>query len=279
MEIQRDPSRESNVNAATSTEVGRQNGYTDQMIISDHFPEPEPYLELQLEEAAIHLLAYLKARESLRTKRTSNVVRKDICVEIAESFRTDRKTPYRDENALRSKIAEAFDYLNFNSLLAARPDQENVFDITSRGYEVSSAADLESSSLLRFFKNGQLHPSVINASSESFLRRDYEYAVFSALKSLEERVRKVSGLGSDRIGKDLMRTAFGNGGALFDPTEVKAEAEAIGHIFAGVIGYLKNPTSHRTVEHDPIEAMEQLFFVSWMHRQIDKRDPDLPSNE
>ena len=187
------------------------------MVITDHFPEIEPFIELNAEEAAIHLLQYIKKCIADPRTNQNKVNRNNICIEIAAAFRPERKTPHKLEVALKLKAAEAFDYLRFNLYLVGEPAQDQWYFVTRKGHEVDEIKDLEKQSLLRLFKDGSLHSEVVEAAFEPFLRRDYEYAVFSSLKKLEVKVREVCDLEPKCIGVDLMRKAFAAGGALFDP--------------------------------------------------------------
>lgn len=241
------------------------------MLVTDYFPDSEIILELKTEELAVRRLSYVKMRPRTGPQWLSPAHRGNICTEIAHSYRPERKTPHQHENEIKRRIAEAFDYLNSNNLIAPEPDQDNTFYVTPRGTEIETYGDLEDSMLLRVFTDNQLHPEVANTAYDAFLRGDYEYAVFSVLKKLEEKVRIAAKLPNTKLGPNLMRQVFGKGGFLFDPSEVAAEAESIEHVYAGVIGYLKNPTSHRTVEHDPKEATEILFMASCLYGQVDRR--------
>ena len=241
------------------------------MIINDFFSDPEVYLEIELEEAALTLLHFLKVRVSEHPNKM--IHRRDISVEIAMLFRqsTSTRQPIPRENEFMQKIAGAFDYLKFNCLLSAKVEQENSYVITEKGWATEGDSDLETSRLLKMFVDKQLHQRVIDSSYDSFLRQDYDNAVFKAFRALEDRVRMEAGLTKETIGRGVMNTAFKDGGTLRDPTEHKTEADSFMNICSGAVGYLKNPSSHRAVNFDPIEVIEILFMASWMHRQVDTR--------
>ena len=71
----------------------------------------------------------------------------------------------------------------------------------------------------------------------------------------------------------MMREAFKpSSGPLTDKSQNKGEQEALQHLFAGAIGYCKNPHSHRnTVIEDPAETVELLFLASLLLRIVDSR--------
>ena len=60
-----------------------------------------------------------------------------------------------------------------------------------------------------------------------------------------------------------MRKAFGNSGPL-TPTHVpKAEQDSLTHLFAGAIGWFKNPLSHKHVGIGRVDyAAQTLMFAS-----------------
>ena len=107
-----------------------------------------------------------------------------------------------------------------------------------------------------------------------FLRGDYDTAVFQAFKEVEISVRSASRLGNDRLGCALMRDAFNpKTGPLSDAQEVPGEQTALMELFAGAIGYFKNPGSHRDVELTAIEAAEAIMLASRLLRIVEARVP------
>jgi len=76
-------------------------------------------------------------------------------------------------------------------------------------------------------------------------------------------------------GVALMRKAFDpNTGPLRnpDPAVPFGEREAEAHLFAGAIGCVKNPQSHRNVQiTDPGEAIDLLFVANRLMRIVEAR--------
>ncbi|WP_374208665.1 TIGR02391 family protein [Pseudarthrobacter cellobiosi] len=98
-------------------------------------------------------------------------------------------------------------------------------------------------------------------------------AVSEAFKSLEVRVRKLSGL--DQSGASLMTTAFAAKSPILDvATEdgrsAQDEREGFMALFRGAMIGIRNPKAHELFrEEDPQQALEYLAFASLLHRRID----------
>ena len=94
-----------------------------------------------------------------------------------------------------------------------------------------------------------------------FLQGDYDTAVFRAFKQVEIAVRKAGGYGEKDRGTDLMRKAFHvETGNLADPKKQTAEKQALSDLFAGAIGYLRNPVSHRDIDFTAEEAAKVIII-------------------
>ena len=76
-----------------------------------------------------------------------------------------------------------------------------------------------------------------------------------------------------------MRKAFNvDDGNLTDPNQQPAEKQARSDLFAGAIGSLKNPGSHREVEITAEEAAEVIIFASHLLRIVDSCNLSEASN-
>ena len=123
----------------------------------------------------------------------------------------------------------------------------------------------------------QLDPILARKVIPTYLRGDYETAVFQAYKEVEVRVRQVCRFGDDKLGVSLMREAFNpDKGPLRDENIDQSEREAMAALFAGSIGLMKNPASHRNTNlDDPGEAAEAILWANYLLRIVDRRAASL----
>jgi Protein of unknown function (Hypoth_ymh) len=82
------------------------------------------------------------------------------------------------------------------------------------------------------------------------------------------------------FGVPLMRKAFGPSGALTDANSVESEKEALAHLFAGAIGYFKNPPRHRNLDIDDARmAASRILFANELLALLDIRRSHLDLEE
>lgn len=119
----------------------------------------------------------------------------------------------------------------------------------------------------------RLHPAVIDSASALFADRQYDSAVTEAMKSVEVRVRDLTGL--QLSGVPLMQEAFKPSGPHLDVSVESGrsgsdEREGYFHLFRGVMLGIRNPKAHElSRSEDPDEAMEVLALASLLHRRLD----------
>ena len=145
-------------------------------------------------------------------------------------------------------MAEAWDWLVFNQLVAMDPDSGafngNAY-VTQKGHH--AANEPKALALIRAEArlDVELHELVPASVRSQFLRGEYESAAFTALRQVEIRVRELAGAAQADVGVPLMQSAFRENGPLADPQQVAAEREATMALFWGAFGVFKNPASHR----------------------------------
>jgi uncharacterized protein (TIGR02391 family) len=119
-----------------------------------------------------------------------------------------------------------------------------------------------------------LHPRIAQQVWATFLRGDYDTAVFQAFKDVEVAVRTAAGLPLTDFGVSLMRKAFhSDSGPLADAEAPSAERQARLELFAGAIGSYKNPQSHRMVTVNADECVELVVLASHLLRVVDTLKP------
>jgi len=115
----------------------------------------------------------------------------------------------------------------------------------------------------------RLSSEIAVSAKPAFVRGDYETAAFSAMKTVEVRVRELSGLPDGLFGVELMQAAFGTQGPLTDQSAEGGAQVATMNVFAGAIGAFKNPASHRIVLFDdPLEAVEVVQLADLLLRML-----------
>lgn len=125
-----------------------------------------------------------------------------------------------------------------------------------------------------------LHPAVRDAAGSFFADGQHEAAVSEAFKSIDVRVRDLTGI--DRPAVDRMAQAFKPDGSVLDVSahEGKSgedEQEGFMHVFRGAMMGIRNPGAHELFQPgDPQQALEYLGFASLLHRRIDAAEAKRP---
>ena len=228
-------------------------------------PDPESLLSLEPEELAGVVLEYLN---SLSPPETGQLNRYTFSLP-----HTIQEYPAQYKERMSQALMEAWVWLEREGLIAPKPGSQGewVF-VTRRGQAIKSAADLETYRKADMLPRRMLHPVIAQKVWATFLRGDYDTAVFQAFKEVEVKVRDAGGFDAGDIGVPLMRKAFDPAkGPLTDLTLPPGERESLAHLFAGAIGLYKNPHSHRNVVIDATEAVEMIMLASHLLKIVDSR--------
>jgi len=225
-------------------------------------PDIDALLRLQPEELGAVLLEHINTwpEENLTHLGWHNTV--SMIALQYEGRREEIKRP----------LTEAWVWLENEGFLAPRPGTARDFSfITRKGKQFTAARQLESYRKMKLLA-GSLHPRIDEKARAAFLRAEYGPAIFEGFKEVEVAVREAAGAAATDLGVDLMNSAFKpNVGPLTDRSLPESEQIALRNLFAGAIGYYKNPGSHRHVPADPEAAAGVLVFASVLLRIVDER--------
>lgn len=233
-------------------------------------PDPDAAMALPIDELAMRLLRQLGDLSPPIGKRSA------LQTQRADYFEPWAKAPrpqvsHRD---WEQKMSEAFDWLNSEGLLVQDASQRSseFVRVSERGRQVLSAPEpgryLDVTKLLAV----TLHPRIDGKVRQHFSAGDPDTAVLLATKAVEVAVREAAGLGKEHFGTRLMAAAFKPGeGPLHDGEIPIGEQAGVMALYSGLVGALKNPSSHRQVDYDDVlEAVEAVYFADLLLRMLDR---------
>jgi len=176
-----------------------------------------------------------------------------------------------DASLLITTFCTAINSINFDfskrRMLLPKTIFENIENLFTKIVSSNHDSDLLPKKLL--------HPMIAQKVWSTFIRCEYDTAIFQAFKEVEVAVRNGGGFLPTDIGVPLMRKAFDIvNGPLTDKSLPEAERTSIQHLFAGAIGSYKNPQSHRNVSiSEPTDAAEMIILASHLLKIVDSRRP------
>ena len=243
-------------------------------------PDADHLLSLEPEELAGPLLVSLEDNQWI----APNEVISHASMKYAVQGDLAQKYPPGCHDDVLFALMEAWQWLEREGFVTPMPtslvsisttaEYGTKYFISRRGEKIQIFEDLDAYRKGNLLPKGQLHPIIAQKVWAMFLQGNYDPAVLQAFKQVEIAVREAGGYDETDIGVPLMRKAFhADTGNLTDSNQQPAEKEAITHLFAGAIGYCKNPSSHRDVEITAEEAAEIIIFASHLLRIVDSCNP------
>lgn len=231
-------------------------------MFKENFPPIEVAIELEPEELAPFILKSLSGKQQINRYSFSLPSK-----EMIEYAGQDKYQKFCEN------LMEGWMWLEKENFLAPQPGQQDDWAfITRKGRKILEEQNFEAYKKASLLPSENLDSILIIKVKPTFIRGDYETAVFQSFKEVEVRVRKKSGLPKTEIGVNLMRKAFKlENGLLTDKESLPSEQEAMMSLFAGALGVYKNPSSHRDVDFsDPGEVVDIIHLANNLLKIVDK---------
>jgi uncharacterized protein (TIGR02391 family) len=246
--------------------------------LSQAIPDYRLMLELEPEELAGKLLFLIR-------RRGGQFKTVDLNRELwAEPHLEPVSYPRNKQEEIELALIEAWSWLEAQGLVIPGPGtaaQIGFRRLSRRAWRFETEADFANFRTARLLPKEILHPKISQPVWAAFMRGEFDVAAFLAIKAVEVAVRQAAPqLPADLVGVRLVRAAFKPAdGPLTDNAAGGGEQQARMDLFAGAIGSLKNPQSHREVGlSDPAEATEIIMVANYLLRIVDERRTAPPSS-
>ena len=175
--------------------------------------------------------------------------------------------------SMKAIAIEALGWLEGEKLIAPDPtgNYGGYYIITRLGQRVESREDMSSYAKRSYLPKEVLRDDIAEVALAPFLAGRYDEAVRAAFTRIEAWIRDAADYGHDQYGVAMVREAFAPGnkkdeaapiGPLADPQLEFTEREAVAHLFAGAIGYIKNPLSHRELNIDDARVAASRILLA-----------------
>lgn len=237
----------------TGREIGR---YLNECGIED--PQPDVTKRIRLFEAL---------RQKQQSDRCSNGVLNFVCRVMDPVRHVGNREQYE------SKRAEVNTVLSFSGLELHEDGKLRRRSAAATLGQAEAAA----SALRRALVERRVHGDVLAFCRAELVADNYFHAVFEATKSVAQKLRDKTGLGSD--GAVLVDEAFGLGGGVprlaFNSLRTdseRSEHTGLMNLIKGLFGAFRNTTAHAPKIHWAVseqDALDILTTLSLIHRRLD----------
>ncbi|KAA6315051.1 hypothetical protein EZS27_034432 [termite gut metagenome] len=196
----------------------------------------------------------------------SNNILKFINLTMKPSRYIGRQGEYEDNRSeLNKRLCFIGLYLNESGIFNPVTKTQTISEAEQRINRFKSKLELRN-----------IHPFVFLYCNSELISENYFHAVFEAVKSLAEEIRRKTGLTLD--GGELVDRAFSINSPLIRinnlETEThKSEQKGFGNLIKGVFGMFRNTTAHSPkiiwhIEED--EALDIMTTISLIHKKLEK---------
>jgi uncharacterized protein (TIGR02391 family) len=224
------------------------------------FGDPDVMLALSPEELAGALLARLKTMRESGTLNQGLIHLGNLVNDLGRAMGATAAAFAPKEGQVTLAVCEAFALLEAQALVVRAPDQlgSDWRTLSRRAEAMNTTEDFEKYRAARLLPRELLHHSIADAVWTSFVH-------------VEIATREASGADADWPGVKMARWAFKPlEGPLTDKESEAGEQQGMMDLFAGALGALKNPHSHRIVNfRSPAEAAAVIIFASQLLRIVE----------
>lgn len=195
----------------------------------------------------------------------SNSILKFIQITLHPSRYINRKEEFE---LFRSELNKVISFIGLE--LGA----DSKFRPVTRSVTISDA-EKRATSLLTKLKDRHIHTDILAFCKAELLVDNYFHAVFEATKSVADKIRELSGIGSD--GSELVDTVFAirnpilKINSLLNETE-ESEQKGFSNLLKGFFGMFRNTTAHVPKikwEMNEKDALDIFSLASYCHRRLD----------
>lgn len=147
--------------------------------------------------------------------------------------------------------------------------------VRSRKETTIAGARARAGRLQAALESRSVHPEVLKYCRAELLEENYFHAVLEATKGVAQRIRDLSGLGTD--GAELVTAAFSGKAPILILGSLKTESEkseqrGFSNLLVGLFGAIRNPVAHSPKISWPMsepDALDIMSFISFVHRKLD----------